>query len=449
MADASSFRNNAPTLEATEAELSRSVITFATSTNDCSHLIGFSQKRFLSRPSKSCFGAIAQGFIAELPRRLDELKNKAAELETRREDVGRACHHLSRVVAEKLCRNFVDKFHTTLPPELREMVYDYVWDEPMLRLVFDDVTLYEKTSNTTSFPRSFASTGHRGQNKINLAPWSVPCMGDNCRCFLWWELPLWVQHQYVGMDVAKEVTKAYYRKMSGRQLDANNLHELTHFLSKDHFHLGVKPLDHIRRLELTLAPDATIQDGGRSKDPIQSKGGLDVFQHHLEKLLDVRVKKGFHLTIKLEWNGALIYCTPVLQRSRRVVNALMKEGVVVTVVVWEKSQQEEYIVSDYYALAPEAWQAKWIKKVREDQRLEGHRSDSYMDAIMAFMDNSVDLDFGIVDDDLMDDSERENLEDEAFVKALTGLEGPKRSVPNPFADYYTHPDGELDLEGSS
>jgi len=48
----------------------------------------------------------------------------------------------------------------------------------------------------------------------------------------------------------------------------------------------------------------------------------------------------------------------------------------------------------------------------------------------------------------MDDSERENLEDEAFVKALTGLEGPKRSVPNPFAGYYAHPDGDSDLEGS-
>ncbi|KAI4953574.1 hypothetical protein J4E91_002421 [Alternaria rosae] len=418
MENAKPFRSNRPTLEAAEAELSR---------------------------------LLAEEISVQTE--LDKFKNKVAELETRRTTVGKDCQHLSRIVAEKLCRNFVDKFHAILPPELREMVYDYVWNEPMLRLVFDDVTLYEKTSNTTSVPLSVASTDRRGRANINSAPWSVPCGRNTCRCFHWQKLPFWVQHQYVGKDVAKEVAKAYYRNMHACQLDADHLNGLTDLLSEDHFHLDVKPVDHIRRLELSLAEDAYIQDEDRLKHSIQSKKGQDIFQHHFEKLLDVRVKKDVHLTIKLKWDGARIYCTPALERSRRVVNALMNEGAIVTVVAWEKSQRAEYNVSDYYALAPEDWQAKWIKKVRKDQRLEGRHSDSYVDSWMAFIENSsqVDndiVDNDIVDNDLMDDSEQENLKDEAFVKALAGLEGPKRSVSNPFADYYTLPDDDLNLWGS-
>ena len=367
--------------------------------------------------------------MAELPRRLDELKNKVAELGIRRRNVGKECRHLTRIVAEKLCLDFADKFRTTLPPELREMVYDHVWDEPMLRLVFHDVTLHEKTSSTTSFTRSLASTSRRVRDKINLAPWSVPCRGDSCRCFHWWELPLWAQHQYVGMDVAKEVAKAYYRIMSGRQLDVHQLHELTNFLSEDHFHLGVKPLDHIRRLELSLREYAYIQDEGRILHSIQTKNGQDIFQHCFEELLDVRVKKGFHLTIKLEWNDAHIYCMPALERSRKVVHALMKEGAKVTLLAREMDYRKEYNVSDYYALSQEDWQAKWIKRMRKSLRLHRRPPASLSDSMMAFIHGHTGTDIDILDEDLVGDSEQDRSEDDAFVRAMAGLKAP----PDPSA----------------
>ena len=367
--------------------------------------------------------------MAELPRRLDELKNKVAELGIRRRNVGKECRHLTRIVAEKLCLDFADKFRTTLPPELREMVYDHVWDEPMLRLVFHDVTLCEKTSNTTSFPRSVASNGPRVRDKFNLAPWSAKCGRDSCRCFHWWELPLWVQHQHVGMDVAKEVAKAYYRNMSGRQLDAHHLHELTNFLSEDHFHLGVKPLDHIRRLELSLEEDSFIKDEDRLEYFIQSKDGQDTFQHHFETLLDVRVKKSFHLTIKLKWDGDHIYCMPALERSRKVVHALMKEGAKVTVLAFEMNYRKEYNVSDYYALAPEDWQEKWIKRMRKAHRLQRRRPASLTDSMMALIHGHPGTDIDILDEDLVGDSQQDRSEDDAFVRAMTGLKAP----PDPSA----------------
>ncbi|KAI4916546.1 hypothetical protein J4E85_010202 [Alternaria conjuncta] len=394
MASATPFRDDGPTLEATEAELSR----------------------LLSEE-------------ISVQTELDKFKSKVAELEIRRTNVGKECHHLTRIVAEKLCRKFVDKFHTTLPPELREMVYDYVWDEPMLRLVFHDVTLNEKTSNTRGFPRSRAFTGRRVRDKINLAPWSVPCRGDSCRCFHWWELPLWVQHQYVGMDVAVEVAKAYYRNMSGRQLNAYHLHELTDFLSEDHFHLGVKPLDHIRRLELSLEEYAFLQDEGQMEHSIQTKNGQDIFQHCFEGLLDVRVKKGFHLTIKLQWDGDHIYCMPALERSLKVVHTLMKEGAKVTVLAFEMNYRKEYNVSDYYALSQEDWQAKWIKRMRKALRLQRRPPASLSDSMMAFIHGHSGTDIDILDEDLVGDSQQDRSEDDAFVRAMAGLKAP----PDPSA----------------
>jgi len=207
-------------------------------------------------------------------------------------------------------------------------------------------------------------------------------------------------------------------------LDAHHLHELTNFLSEDHFHLGVKPLDHIRRLELSLQEYAYIQDEGQMQHSIQTKNGQDIFQHCFEELLDVRVKKGFHLTIKLQWNGAEIYCMPALERTRKVVHALMKEGAKVTLIARDIDYHKEYNVSDYYTLAPEDWQGKWIKRVRKFHRLQRRRPASLTDSMMALVDGRSETDIDIVDEDLVDDSEQDRLEDDAFVRAMAGLEAP-------------------------
>jgi hypothetical protein len=76
---------------------------------------------------------------------IDELKNALIELERERKDIGRRCDKQNFLVAEKLCRQFADKFQAALPPKLRDLVYAHVWDDVMQDLTFDDVTLYAVT----------------------------------------------------------------------------------------------------------------------------------------------------------------------------------------------------------------------------------------------------------------------------------------------------------------
>jgi hypothetical protein len=315
-------------------------------------------------------------FIAELRHRLDKYKKKVDEykrrvekLENRRTEVGKERGRLNRIVAKKLCRNFADKFHLTLPPELREMVYNYVWDGPMLHLVFNDVTGGEMTVKSTHFsdPRDFLPAGGHPQGKsINIVPWSIPCTQDACRCFQWWKLPFWVQHQYVGMDVAVEVAKAYYRNALAFRLGPKYLEDLTGMLSQDHFHLGIKPADHIRRLEIPLHPHAWIEDDKKRTYRIEGMHGLDVFQRRFEVLLDVRVKLGFHLIIRLLSDGFLVDSISALERSRSVVNKLLEEGATVTVLASDTLSDKEHDVTDYYMLSLVDWQKKWTEKISEE-----------------------------------------------------------------------------------
>ncbi|KAL1795291.1 hypothetical protein ACET3X_007107 [Alternaria dauci] len=364
--------------------------------------------------------------------RLGQLEDEVAKPKTRRTDIDIECHKLSRPVAMKLCRTFANKFYTTLPCELREMVYNYVWDGLMLRLAFDDVALYGSTSGNSREPASFPRFRHRRWEGPKAVPWAIPCTQDGCRCFDWWELPCWADHQCVGMDVAIEVVKAYYRNTRSLSVEPDHFEDLTALVSRDHFHLGVKPLDHIRRLIVPFCHEVLIEQGKQRNNNLQSLAGLDNFQHHLEVLLDVRVKKGFELTILLTWHAFFIYCMPALERSRTVVDKLLMEGVKVTILAWDTEGAQEYDVSDYYTLSSVDWQRKWIWKVKKDHRR------------MGFIAHHDDLDtfpigFSICDD-LTDDAEKtaereewENDQDKVFLEALAGLTGPTRDVPMSYA----------------
>lgn len=279
-------------------------------------------------------------------RKLDPFKEKVAKLRTRRTDAGSECGQLSGFIAKKLCRTFADKFYVTLPRELREMVYDYVWDLAMIGLTFHDVTLYGNSSDDSDEFSPSLQDSHQQRKGTKAVPWAIPCTQDTCRCFGWWELPCWAHHECVGMDVATEVVKAYYRNTRSLSVEPDHLEDLTNLLYRDHFHLGVKPLDHIRRLEIPLGQDVLIGRGEKTSYNLQSMESLETFQYHFEVLLDVRVKKGFQLTILLTWHSFYIYYMPALERSRAVVNKLLMEDAKVTVRAWETRGFEEYDLSD-------------------------------------------------------------------------------------------------------
>jgi hypothetical protein len=302
----------------------------------------------------------------------------------------------------------------------------------MLGLTFGDVTLYGNSSdNSHKFPPS-SQDSHQQRKGTKAVPRAIPCTQDTCRCFDWWELPCWADHECVGMDVATEVVKAYYRSTRSLSVEPDHLENLTDLVYRDHFHLGVKPLDHIRRLEIPLRQNVFIGRGEQTRYKLQSMEGLETFQYHFEVLLNVRVKKGFQLRILLTWHSFHIYCMPALERSREVVNKLLMEDAKVTVRACDTRGFGEYDVSDYYTLSSIDWQKKWIWKVQKDRRRKGYFS-SYDDF------RTFPIGFSLYED-LTDDAEKaaeleewEDDQDKVFLEALAGLEGPTESVPMSYA----------------
>ena len=170
----------------------------------------------------------------------------------------------------------------------------------MRRLVFKDVTLYSKCPASKLEPLPMSHLYNR-QKLVNDQPWSVECTDSLCCCFDWWELPTWVQHQFVGVDVAREATEAYYRNTRITRLCSDRLDQLTSFLNTDHFNLGAKPADHIRRDELRLSPSSHIKDRSGTSHYFETETGYELFEREMQSLLQIRVKNGFQLIIIVEW----------------------------------------------------------------------------------------------------------------------------------------------------
>ena len=133
----------------------------------------------------------------DIQSRILKLKETLFALEHDREHVDRHCDKLSLLVAKKLCRQFADKFQAALPPELRDLVYGYVWDDAMQDLTFDDDTRYATTFVHPRVCRKFmgyvppplvpVTTSRNGNISM---PWAMNCTEYPCRCFHWWELPV-------------------------------------------------------------------------------------------------------------------------------------------------------------------------------------------------------------------------------------------------------------------
>jgi hypothetical protein len=145
----------------------------------------------------------------------------------------------------------------------------------------------------------------------------VKCSGDCCDCFKWWELPLWVQHQFVGFEVAQEVAAAYYR--IGPSNHFGHQENLRTMLSNDLFHLGIKPANQLRRLEIDL-------------EEYNTPAELVALEEQLPSLLELRLKKGFDLVIMTRWHSRPCKTLRVLDKMVPVVTELKKAGVNVRAV---------------------------------------------------------------------------------------------------------------------
>jgi hypothetical protein len=85
---------------------------------------------------------------------------------------------------------------------------------------------------------------------LSKQTWLVSCKDSPCGCFRHYEVPVWVQHLSVGSATARETAAAYYKSMAPARLEG--ITTIWPFQMTDHWHLGLTPANHIRRLSITV-----------------------------------------------------------------------------------------------------------------------------------------------------------------------------------------------------
>jgi hypothetical protein len=249
---------------------------------------------------------------------------------------------------------------TDLEPRI---VYAEVWDDPL------DNGSYERP--LSDFGYSLET--HQGERsryaeecKTRSAPWVFRCEGEVCQCFSWRDYSIWLQPRFVGMQVAMEAAAAYYRIMP--VVNPRSLQHLRNYLVNDQFHLGVRPVDHVRRIYLTITPSVMAR-----QSPNRGPTSTDYLLRPstpLHVLREIPVKTSLHLVLRMYW--CLGDTGAYLEALRPVVGELKDAGARVQVLTpirlrdyftgragVEFDGKKHFDTSDYYDLPLEEWKVVW------------------------------------------------------------------------------------------
>jgi hypothetical protein len=206
---------------------------------------------------------------------------------------------------------------------------------------------------------------------------------------------MWLQHQFVGVEVAQEAAASYYRSVHPIRY-STMIYSLEGLLSNDHFHLGVVPFQHVRRLKIAMGKHTYLPLRGDlacydSTHPTQTEWIIPA-------LLKIRVKSGFHLTLETTWNGELPDGLIQLDRMRAVLKELQAADAKVTITAFHDRLQKSYDISDLLVGWPDLpqweWEKQWRARVRKDlkrKRREDRKRSPHADENGEFNFDSVDL----------------------------------------------------------
>jgi hypothetical protein len=138
------------------------------------------------------------------------------------------------------------------------------------------------------------------------------------------------------------------------------LYEMDGMLSVDHFHLGVKPADHVRRLELDFGEFKYhfVVSAGAEEHNNRCRR-LETVKKQTQALLSLRVKRGFELVLKTSWHDQFPEALSLLDELSPVINVLKLTGARVRVMAWHFHLEKHYDVAGYFSLPAEQWKAKW------------------------------------------------------------------------------------------
>jgi hypothetical protein len=224
------------------------------------------------------------------------------------------------------------QFRDVLPLEIREMVYEYDWHPSAAEQAFSNV--YDEAISTQS--------------------WLVKCGASRCRCFHYRTITLWVQHQFVGVDVAQEAAKAYYKHMPPARLKDISL--IRPFLNTYHWHLGLIPANHIQRLTLTVDREALTSV---SMIRSLSRDGYPTIRLHFDCLRKLRLKHNFLLSLTFKKDASGHYTETGLKYFSQVHGDLSDAGAKIEVYGYPDNTRDfmsfPLRIDCYYDMSKEEW----------------------------------------------------------------------------------------------
>jgi hypothetical protein len=239
-------------------------------------------------------------------------------------------------------------------PESR-VVYAEVWDDTHSNGNYKGLR-----SNIRNPKYQNERSRYAKECKTRSAPWEFRCDGEVCHCFSWSNFSIWLQPRFVGMQVATEAVAAYYRVMQPDK--PRYLQHLHDCLVNDHFHLGVRPVDHVRRIHLNMDP-SVLAPHSPNRDPTSTGTPLDV-------LREIPIKSNFHLTLRM--NRALCSTAPHLESLRSVICELKDAGARVQIMTPIRPRNpfgvnqgvryegwKHFDISDYYDMPFDEWKVMW------------------------------------------------------------------------------------------
>jgi hypothetical protein len=210
------------------------------------------------------------------------------------------------------CRAFAAKFHTILPLELRDLVYEYAWTEEYVRKAS------EKWHKAV-----------RGPSQALGKPWHRAHYDPLYQNFHYKRMLLWILPPFVGLQVAKEAAAVYYRNLPASIVSGHHIHRLRKFLTRDHLFLGVTPGHHLRKLSLTIS---LSQCRKLAHARLISHNGLHILQKNFDCLPStLKNKNNFRLNIAIGEGLGGDQLFRILDAIRPACLSLREEGVDIVV----------------------------------------------------------------------------------------------------------------------
>jgi hypothetical protein len=248
----------------------------------------------------------------------------------------RSLRNRAKECAAMLCPPFTARVHAAFPAELRNHIYDYLWDKQETDCVDEAIS----SSPTSSSDHRFSS------------PWVI-------------HAPFFADAHIANSQFALEASTHFFRSVSNAEVHYRFVRA---FCEMSTFgHMAIRPIDIIRRLSINIEWQIY-----QWRDFAYTE-----FRQSMEYLLTLPVKDDFEIVIYLprcmQFSRLLFH---ILETLRPIYKALAEKGMKIKVLGYDFFLDDEAQVETaeqlnyYFDRTPEMWFA--MKKVEIDaiQRLD-------------------------------------------------------------------------------